>query len=170
MYYLAKKSIYLESQHQEALTTLHQLESYSKYQKKTEQEEVIRQAPMFTMPIKDLYVAENQAAHFECRLIPVGDSRLKVEWLRNGVPIAACEYKQLFFKITFIQKFLKIIFFLKIANRIMTMHDFGYVALNMRYVNAEDAGTYTCRATSDYGQAVTSSTLFIQSKLLFRVH
>lgn len=44
------------------------------------------------MPIKDLKVAENQAAHFEARVIPVGDSKLKVEWLRNGVPIAACKW------------------------------------------------------------------------------
>lgn len=43
------------------------------------------------MPIKDLRVAENQAAHFEARVIPVGDPRLKVEWLRNGVPISACK-------------------------------------------------------------------------------
>lgn len=44
------------------------------------------------MPIKDLRVAENQAAHFEARVIPVGDPKLKVEWLRNGVPILACKF------------------------------------------------------------------------------
>lgn len=46
----------------------------------------------------------------------------------------------------------------------MTMHDFGYVALNMKYVNPEDSGTYTCRAVNDLGEAVTSSTLFVQCK------
>lgn len=44
------------------------------------------------------------------------------------------------------------------------MHDFGYVALNMKYVNPEDSGTYTCRAVNDLGQAVTSATLIVQSK------
>lgn len=44
------------------------------------------------------------------------------------------------------------------------MHDFGYVALNMKYVNPEDSGTYTCRAVNDLGEAVTSSTLFVQCK------
>lgn len=44
------------------------------------------------------------------------------------------------------------------------MHDFGYVALNMKYVNPEDSGTYTCRATNELGEAVTSATLFVQCK------
>lgn len=44
------------------------------------------------------------------------------------------------------------------------MHDFGYVALNMKYVNPEDSGTYTCRAINELGEAVTSATLFVQCK------
>jgi hypothetical protein len=44
------------------------------------------------------------------------------------------------------------------------MHDFGYVALNMKYVNPEDSGTYTCRAINELGQAVTSATLIVQCK------
>lgn len=42
------------------------------------------------------------------------------------------------------------------------MHDFGYVALNMKYVTPEDAGTYTCQAVNEIGEAVTSATLFVQ--------
>lgn len=44
------------------------------------------------------------------------------------------------------------------------MHDFGYVALNMKYVNPEDSGTYTCRAINELGQAVTSAQLVVQCK------
>lgn len=55
------------------------------------------------------------------------------------------------------------LFFL--ANRVTTMHDFGYVALNMKYVNPEDSGTYTCRAINELGQAVTSATLIVQCKI-----
>lgn len=44
------------------------------------------------------------------------------------------------------------------------MHDFGYVALNMKYANPEDSGTYTCRAINELGQAVTSATLIVQCK------
>lgn len=50
------------------------------------------------------------------------------------------------------------------ANRLTTMHDFGYVALNMKYANPEDSGTYTCRAINELGQAVTSATMIVQSK------
>ena len=49
-----------------------------------------------------------------------------------------------------------------IANRISTMHDFGYVALNMKYANPEDSGTYTCRAINELGQAVTSASMIVQ--------
>ena len=82
----------MESQNEDVLHRLRHLEDSSRYQRKTVQEESVSQAPIVTMPIKDLKVAENQAAHFEARIIPVGDSKLKVEWLRNGVPILACKY------------------------------------------------------------------------------
>jgi hypothetical protein len=45
------------------------------------------------------------------------------------------------------------------------MHDFGYVALNFKYTYPEDSGTYTCRAVNELGEAVTSSTLFVECKL-----
>jgi len=134
----SKQAISLETQHEAALSRLNQLES-SRIQRSETQDEIINQAPVFTQPMRDIRVAENQAAHFEARLIPVGDSKLRVEWLRNGVPIQA-------------------------SNRITTMHDFGYVALNMKYVNPEDSGTYTCRAINELGQATTSATLDVASK------
>lgn len=93
-----KKSIYLESQHETALNRLNVLEDSTRHQRHSVQEEVVTQAPMFTLPVKDIRVAENQAVHFEARLIPVGDPKLKVEWLRNGVQIEACK---IFYSITF---------------------------------------------------------------------
>lgn len=92
-----KKSIYLESQHEGALSRLHQLEDTSRNQRESIVEETVTQAPVFTLPLKDIRVAENQAVHFEARLIPVGDPKLRVEWLRNGVPIAACMNKFIFY-------------------------------------------------------------------------
>lgn len=57
---------------------------------------------------------------------------------------------------------MKSFFLFSKANRVTTMHDFGYVALNMKYVNPEDSGTYTCRAINELGQAVTSASLIVQ--------
>lgn len=87
-----RKSIYLEPQHEGALQSIRHLEDTSRYQRQSIIEETTTQAPLFTLPVKDLRVHENQPAHFEARLIPVGDPRLKVEWLRNGVPIQACKH------------------------------------------------------------------------------
>lgn len=87
-----RKAIYTESQHQGTLHRLNHLEDSSRHQRQSVLEENITQAPVFTLPIRDIRVAENQAIHFEARLIPVGDPKLKVEWLRNGVPLEACEY------------------------------------------------------------------------------
>ncbi|RZF33252.1 hypothetical protein LSTR_LSTR014826, partial [Laodelphax striatellus] len=84
-----RRSIYSETQNEAALSQLAHLEDSSRYQRTSQVEETVNQAPVFTQPMKDITLAENQAAHFEARLIPVGDSRLKVEWLRNGVPISA---------------------------------------------------------------------------------
>lgn len=55
-----------------------------------------------------------------------------------------------------------------LANRVSTMHDFGYVALNLKYVYPEDSGTYTCRAINDLGQAVTSATLNVHCEHYFK--
>jgi len=49
------------------------------------------------------------------------------------------------------------------------MHDFGYVALNLKYVYPEDSGTYTCRAINDLGQAVTSATLNVHCENFFNL-
>lgn len=87
----SRKSIYLESQHESTLRRLHHLEDSTRYQRQSAQDDVVTQAPVFTLPVRDIRVAENQAVHFEARLIPVGDPKLKVEWLRNGVPLEACK-------------------------------------------------------------------------------
>lgn len=52
------------------------------------QEPQTRQRPVFTQPLQNIdAIAEGQTAHFECRLIPVGDPTLKVEWFRNEKPL-----------------------------------------------------------------------------------
>lgn len=93
----ARKSIYLESQHEDALGRLAQLET-NRYQRQSIIEDTVTQAPVFTQPMRDISTFETHAAHFEARLIPVGDDKLKVEWLRNGIPIQACTLYNLIHK------------------------------------------------------------------------
>lgn len=81
-----KSALILESQQPESLEKIQQLEDMSRYQR-TYIEETTTQAPVFTQPMKNLQLVENQSAHFECRLIPVGDTKLKVEWFHNGIAI-----------------------------------------------------------------------------------
>ena len=102
------------------------------------------QAPVFTSSLKTIEIKEGQRAHFECRLIPVSDSSLKVEWFRNNVP-------------------------LKSGSRFTETNSFGFVALDIMYAYPEDAGTYTCRASNGLGQAMTSSQLVVHSKTSINV-
>lgn len=50
------------------------------------------------------------------------------------------------------------------GSRFRTVHDFGYVALDIMYLTGEDAGVYMCKATNQLGEAITSATLKIKSK------
>lgn len=77
---------------------------------------------------------EGGLAHFEARVEPHHDPRLKVEWFCNGAP-------------------------LKIGSRFRPLFDFGFVALDISPVYPEDSGIYVCKATNEYGHATTSATL-----------
>jgi len=57
----------------------------------------------------------------EATLIPVNDPELEVEWLHNGKPLMP-------------------------SSRIKTVHDFGYVCLDITGVTEFDKGQYQCRA------------------------
>lgn len=95
---------------------------------------------MFTKPLQNIDdVEEGKNAHFSCRLIPVGDPTLKVEWFRNEKP-------------------------LEDSSRITTKHDFGYVAMDLSHVRAEDEGIYICKATNALGEAVTTASMKIKTK------
>lgn len=120
-----------------SLSQIQMLENRRRAVKK--QVESVMIAPQFTKPLIDVVKYENQPVHLEARLIPVGDTDLKVSWFRNGIPIEA-------------------------SNRISTIHDFGYVSLNMVYLKEIDSGTYTCVARNAHGEAVSSCKLVIRKE------
>ena len=84
---------------------------------------------------------EGQSAHYECRIEPYPDDTMKVEWFHNGKPLST-------------------------GHRYRTTCSFGFAALDVLSVYAEDAGTYTCQATNKLGQATSSITLDVKCKLL----
>lgn len=119
-----------------------QLEAYQQYQnmKFVEEQPDSIVAPEFKSPIKDqINIREGGFAHFEARLEPVGDSTLRVEWLKDGKVVEA-------------------------SSRITSFFNFGYVALTIKQVTVHDVGTYTCRAINAVGQAQTQARMTVITK------
>lgn len=78
----------METQHPSGLEKIQYLEDSSRYKKTEYVDEVIKIKPRFLTKPKPL---ENQRegahAHFECKLEPVTDPNLKVEWFKDGRPV-----------------------------------------------------------------------------------
>lgn len=93
------------------------------------------QKPRFTTQIQNLVgLKDGQSAHFECTLVPVGDPNMKVEWFHNGKP-------------------------LRHSTRIKPVSDFGFVLMDIAYVQSHDSGEYVCRASNKYGEDTTRATI-----------
>lgn len=136
----AKSSIILDSQRPEGLEKIRELESAEPFRRPEIPDAVTRQRPVFTMPLQNIdNIQEGQTAHFDCRLIPVGDPTLKVEWFRNEK-------------------------LLEDSSRITKTHDFGFVSMVITHIRDEDEGVYICRASNALGEAVTTAAMRIKSK------
>lgn len=84
---------------------------------------------------------EGDHAHLECRVEPINDPNLKIEWFVNGIAI-------------------------KTGHRFRTTHDFGYVALDVLYTYPDDSGTYMAKATNLLGEAVNTCQITVGGKTL----
>lgn len=136
---IAKGSIITESQRPEGLEKIRQLESLQPFTRPEVPEPVTRQRPVFTQPLQNIdSIVEGQTARFECRLIPVGDPTLKVEWFRNEELIED-------------------------SSRITKQHDFGFVSMDITHIRDDDQGVYMCRATNALGEAVTTASMKIRT-------
>lgn len=137
---IAKSGIITDSQCPEGLEKIRQLETAQPFRRPEISDAVTRQRPVFTQPLQNIdFIGEAQTAHFECRLIPVGDPSLKVEWFRNEKLIED-------------------------SSRITKQHDFGYVSMDIQHIRAEDEGVYMCRASNPLGEAVTTASMRVQTK------
>lgn len=96
--------------------------------------------PRFTVEIKDnVDIPEGGPIHFDCRVEPVGDSTMRIDWFHNGRPFAT-------------------------GSRVHMLNDFGFIALDIDYIYARDSGEYTCRATNRWGSATTSAKITCSAK------
>lgn len=86
-------------------------------------------------------IPEGGPVHFDCRVEPVGDSTLRIDWFHNGRPFAT-------------------------GSRVHMLNDFGFVVLDMDYTYARDSGEYVCRATNKWGSAMTKAKLTCKGKTL----
>lgn len=129
------------TQNESGLEQIHFLEDRTKHHRREDVDETTSQAPIFTTALNNVEIKEGQRAHFECRLIPVSDATMKVEWFHNNMPVKA-------------------------GSRFIETNSFGFVALDIMYAYPEDAGTYTCRARNAIGEAMTSATAIIHSEFL----
>lgn len=136
---IAKGGIITESQRPEGLEKIRQLELGTPHIRPEVPEPVTRQRPVFTQPLQNIdSITEGQTAHFECRLIPVGDPTLKVEWYRNEKVIED-------------------------SSRITKTHDFGFVSMDITHIRDEDNAVYMCRATNALGEAVTTAAMKVRT-------
>lgn len=131
-----------DSKNEIGLEQIHYLEDRSRYQRREDVEETTTQAPIFTTSLNNVEIKEGQRAHFECRLIPVSDATMKVEWFHNNKPVKA-------------------------GSRFVETNSFGFVALDIMYAYPEDSGTYTCRAKNIIGEAITSASAVVHCKFLY---
>nr|XP_023862865.1 titin-like isoform X2 [Salvelinus alpinus] len=98
-----------------------------------------QQKPQFKKKLTSVRLKHSGVVHFECRLTPIGDPTMVVEWLLDGKPLAA-------------------------ANRLRMVNEFGYCSLDFEVAYARDSGVITCRATNTFGADQTSATLIVKEE------
>lgn len=67
--------------------------------------------------VESIEAQEGESVHLECRVAPINDTNLKVEWFRNGAPLPD-------------------------ANRFQQNFEFGFVTLDILYAYPEDNGIF----------------------------
>lgn len=81
---------------------------------------------------KSSSLQQGDSIHMECRVSPINDSKLTVNWLKDGKPLAE-------------------------ASRFKPSYEFGFVTLDILYALPEDSGIYECIVMNDKGQASTKT-------------
>ena len=97
--------------------------------------------PVFVKPLdRELNVPkESTKIDVTCNVEPKNDAALKITWFHNGKT-------------------------LKASSRIKATTDFGQVRLLITDISGRDEGVYTCKATNQWGEATTFTTVRCSGK------
>uniref|UniRef100_A0A915LAH8 Ig-like domain-containing protein n=1 Tax=Romanomermis culicivorax TaxID=13658 RepID=A0A915LAH8_ROMCU len=139
-----KDSLVLDTQHEGALAPINQLDSYRVHigpvlEERPEELHSTRHPKFTTHPAAQVHANQEEPVHFECRIQPANDPKLKVEWFKDRAPLC-------------------------LGHRIRPSYDFGRVCLDILYAYPEDTGTYNAVATNEIGQDVTQCALIVQGR------
>ena len=81
----AKGSLLLDSQHPEGMRQITELERSRAAPRQVSDDQQNFDKPVFVTPLTGTdVVAEGQSAHMECRVVPLGDASMKINWFKNG--------------------------------------------------------------------------------------
>ena len=119
--------------------SIHNLEERMWKREDISQEEMESKAPVFVTKPRDVTCYEGQPAHFDCRVEPIGDGSMRVDWYHDDKPI-------------------------QIGSRIHTINDFGFVVLDIDWTFRRDSGVYKCVLTNKHGSVEWSTKLQVISK------
>ncbi|KHJ47621.1 hypothetical protein D918_01776 [Trichuris suis] len=135
----SKKTIYSESQHPDRLDRIEQLESVVPTAGEQEQEQGSTQLPVLRNQLRDMVLQEGGNLHLDLRVEPKNDPHMTVDWFLNGHPVLT-------------------------GSRTHFTFDFGYVALDVKQLIAEDSGQYTVVIRNDRGEVSSTCNVQIETK------
>jgi hypothetical protein len=100
-------------------------------------------APQIIQPLQPAIenVEEGEKIHMECRIIPINDANLSVQWLHNGIPLSQ-------------------------ASRFKMVFEFGYISLDILFAYPEDSGEYTVQIANDSGECETRTSVNVCRNML----
>lgn len=136
---VGRSEVITDTENEQSLEQIRMLEDSSRYQRRIQEDVTVVQAPQFTRPLHNVGTIELTNVHLECRLQPVRDASMRVEWFVNGHPVT-------------------------IGHRFRPSYEFDYVALDILGVYPGDSGVYTCQARNQLGEAITSCSVRVLAK------
>ncbi|KRX97619.1 Titin [Trichinella pseudospiralis] len=139
LHVVGHKSIYLESQHPDGMNRIQKLERQTEIPLHEGIDRISEHSPVLKNQLRDLTLREGSNLHLEVRVEPVNDPTMQVEWFVNGRPLLTGSRSQMTF-------------------------DFGYVALDLKSLIAEDSGEYIVLIRNQHGEVTSRCTVAVEAK------